>query len=84
MTNINVLFQMVVAIKGQKWSGQFLVFVCCHHGKVPRGGTGTKHGVKKLVEIGSQPLCTITYQKIILILVGLHAIFLCEAKNWCT
>jgi hypothetical protein len=37
-----------------------------------------------LVEIGPQPLCTITYQKIILILVGLHAIFLCEAKNWCT
>jgi hypothetical protein len=29
---------MVVAIKGQKWSGQFLVFVCCHHGKVPRSG----------------------------------------------
>ncbi len=37
MTNINVLFQMVVVIKGQKWSGQFLVFACCHHGKVPRG-----------------------------------------------
>jgi hypothetical protein len=34
MTNINVLFQMVVVIKGQKWSGQFLVFACCHRPKV--------------------------------------------------
>jgi hypothetical protein len=66
MTNINVLFQMVVVIKGQKWSGQFLVFACCHCGKVPHGGTGAKHGVNKLVEIGPQPLCTITYQKIYL------------------
>jgi hypothetical protein len=75
---------MVVAIKGQKWSGQFLVFPCCHHGKVPRSGAGAKHSVNQLVEIGPRPLCTITYQKIMLILVGLHAVFLREAKNWCT
>jgi hypothetical protein len=75
---------MVVVNKAQKGSGQFLVFACCHHGKVPCGHAGTKHSVNKLVEIGPRPLCTITYQKTILMLVGLHAIFLREANNWCT
>jgi hypothetical protein len=84
MTNINVLSQIVVVIKGQKWSGQFLVVVCCTMGSTTCRGTGAEHCVNKLVEIGPPPLCTITYQKILLILVGLHAIFLCEAKNWCT